>query len=64
MDIIQGYTLREIDLKEKLKIRGDALLDIGRNLHEIFKHPKNYSKCDNQNCEAVRTIIETTEVDS
>ena len=49
------------DLERKLKIRGDALLDMGRNLHVIYAHPGSYNLCPNSNCEMVRKILNMTE---
>lgn len=51
-------------LENKLKLRGDALWDIGENLHEMFLHPGKFLECNNVNCSGVRRILDLTEYGS
>lgn len=44
----------------KLKLRGDALWDMGASMHEAFRHPGAFGECQNANCSGVRQILDLT----
>jgi hypothetical protein len=49
-------------IENKLRIRGDALWDMGSNMHEVFAHPGAFHICGNQNCKGVRDILNLTSI--
>jgi len=59
--IIRLHNQEPGSLERKLDLRGDALWDIGCNLHEIFRHPGVFSSCPNANCLGLRQILNATQ---
>ena len=55
-----GLVKRNQELKVKLDQRGEALLAVGKCIHDAHEHGGLYESCSRDNCAGIRELFEMT----